>query len=256
MAISAQGKELVRAAFPYMGLKGLQSNQSGRGNRHRGLRHLGLEARRARRRRDGFRRAEGCARASTFSKTRMREPCSGSKAATRRSRKRRRSEAGPAKSRSCAGVSQRRRMYSPRAPGALLHLAVDHHEAAAPIARLGLAAPAGAERRRGHAGCRSRRRWPSFQAALPGQILEGSTAQATAGRQERDRFENVGLACAIGAGQRHEPRSADSRRPAIVAEVRERQPGDGKRGGVGHKARLTPAWASAHRGPDRPKGRG
>ena len=94
--------------------------------------------------------------------------------------------------------------------------AVDQHQPALRgTVAFALAAPAGAER---HGPCRGfdlRCNRPGAGAALPGKVLEGGTAQAAARRQQRDGFQQIGLARAIGARQGNEPApSTSSRRPA------------------------------------------
>ena len=133
-----------------------------------------------------------------------RAPCSLSTASTRRSRKRRRSPAGPVKSPSMAGVSQtmrtwsakraarkkpargRRGIFSGRRRPARLRRPVPNCSGppASPVSSSEMAKPP--------------------LAALASEIGCFGAPQAPAGREKRDRFEQIGLAGAVFAGKRRD----------------------------------------------------
>ena len=132
-----------------------------------------------------------------------------------------------------AGVSQSMRMYSPKAPELFCSMAVDQHEAAG-WRRHRLRrrpAPAGAELHFVPWAVATSAAMAQ-EAALPqaGQFIETGAAQAAARREQRDGFEQIGLARAIGAGQRDEARRYVQPEAGIIAEIGEGQAGESKAG--------------------------
>ena len=109
--------------------------------------------------------------------------------------------------------------------GARLRLPVDAHDAARAAAwvaariRVG---EAGADiegpERRVEAGCDR-----PAGGAHAGKLGVGRAAQPLAGREQRDGFQQVGLAGAVGAGEHHGPGTDAQRQARIVAEVGELQ---------------------------------
>ena len=91
-------------------------------------------------------------------------------------------------------------------------------------------------------GCR-----PTTFSASRCDILVGSAAQAAAGRQQRDCFQQIGLASAVGPGEDDDGGLGFESESAIVAEIVERQAAEPQFRGM-HLPVLTPALASAHRG--------
>ena len=99
-------------------------------------------------------------------------------------------------------------------------------------------------------------------AVPPVELGQSSAAQAAAGRQQRERFEQVGLAGAIGAEQHDGPALAVEVEPAIVAKSKSctrrtcatatlDRPGRG----AARAAIVIRAWASARRACRHPPGR-
>ena len=114
--------------------------------------------------------------------------------------------------------------------GAGFDLAVDADDLASAI-RIGLGGDEagadvdGAEARMDAGGDR-----PAAVAAITGEIGERRLPQALAGRQQRHRLENVGLAGAVGTGEHDRLGAEPERQRVIVAEVRQRQPLDPEAG--------------------------
>ena len=61
-----------------------------------------------------------------------------------------------------------------------------------------------------------------------GEFIETGAAQAPARGEQRDGFEQIGLARAIGAGERHEARRNVQPEAGIIAEIGESQAGESK----------------------------
>ncbi len=61
-----------------------------------------------------------------------------------------------------------------------------------------------------------------------GQFIETGAAQAPPGGEQRDGFEQIGLARAIGAGQRDEARRYVQPEAGIIAEIGQGQAGESK----------------------------
>ena len=86
---------------------------------------------------------------------------------------------------------------------------------------------AGAERGQAEHAFDLGRHRPGAVAFGERQFFHGGAAQAAAGRQQRDRLDQIGLAGAIGPGQHHRagPAKLDLR-GVIAAEIGERQAAD------------------------------
>ena len=90
---------------------------------------------------------------------------------------------------------------------------------------------AGSERRQAERAFDVARQRPGAVAFRERQFVKRGAAQATSRRQERDRFDQIGLAGAVRSRQ-HDQRCADvDLRGVIAAEIRQRQAADA---GGGH----------------------
>ena len=76
---------------------------------------------------------------------------------------------------------------------------------------------------------------PLPRATLPGEGGKFSAAQTAPRHQQRNRFQQIGLARAIGARQRHKRPRRLQPHVAVVAEIGQRKARNGKGGGV-HRA--------------------
>lgn len=115
---------------------------------------------------------------------------------------------------------------------ALLQVAIDEHEAAGcgAIGFAGGHAPAGSEFHFMVGGSDLGGDGPGGGIPQIGQFIEAGAAQAAAGGEQRDGFQQVGLARAIGAGEGHKARRYVQPQAGIIAEIGERQAGEGEAG--------------------------
>ena len=152
----------------------------------------------------------------------MRLECSLSIASTRRSKKRRRSEAAPMNSPSIAGVSHTMRIWSPKAVAELTG-SRSMRQRRLTVAVRARRVDAGAERGEPQRALDLRRHRPGAVALVVGDIFQRGAPQAAARRQERDRLDAIGLAGPVRPDQRHHvSRRLEPRRP-IIAKMRQRQ---------------------------------
>ena len=139
--------------------------------------------------------------------------------------------------------------------GARLVLAVDAHDAAAAPAGLRAGRAAGADVDAAVLRAQVRGNRPARFADL-GQLLVGCAAQALAGREQRQRLQQIGLAGAVRPAQHDGLRSDAEGEAGVVAEGGEMQPLDPRAGrgraaygllgkfnmsDIGHLARSDPA---------------
>ena len=168
-----------------------------------------------------------------------------------------RSPAGPAKSLSMAGVSHSMRMYSPRAPELFCSVPVNEHQAprCAAIRFAGSHAPAGAEFHVMRRACNLCRNGPGNVGMERGQLVKIGAPEAPPRRQQRNGFEQVGFARPVGTRKGNEARASRPAEAGIVAEIVRVRRVIARPDECVTACRVTPASASAHRGPVRRPGR-
>ena len=91
---------------------------------------------------------------------------------------------------------------------------------------------AGSERRETERALDVARRRPGAVTFGKRQLVERRAAQAAPGRQQRDRFDQIGLAGAVRSRQHHQRRADVDLRRVVAAEVAQRQAADA---GGGHE---------------------
>ena len=160
-----------------------------------------------------------------------RAPCAASTVSTSRSRKRRRSPAGPRNRTSRSGVSQTTRRCSANAAGESRRPAVDPADAApgGPSAAGSKPVPSRCSPCAASRSDRDRERArPRRCAPIDGEL---GPAQAASGREQRQGFDEVGLAGAVLADERHQAARHLEVERGVGAEIGQREAGDQRRHG-------------------------